>query len=355
MILDGVQIDHFYKKLVEKDSSYEGTFFVGVKTTGIFCRPTCPAKKPKKENCEFFQTAQEATLAAYRPCKRCQPLNMPSTFSPEVKKLVEAIEENPQKKWMDKDFDLLAISSNTARRQFKKMFGMTFIEYARARRLGLAFNHIRNGKPIIDTQLASGYDSGNGFRDAFTKIMGTKPKDNKKIEMLTMQWFETKLGPMVAVASDSGLYLLEFVDRRGLEKEIEKLRAKKNAAIIPGTTVVLEQLQKELSLYFEGLLQIFEVPLADDYGTDFQRLVWKELCKIPYGQTINYKELAIAVGNEKATRAVARANGANTISIIIPCHRVINSNGELGGYGGGLDRKKWLIDLEIDNRLQGKV
>lgn len=355
MILDGVQIDHFYKKLVEKDSSYEGTFFVGVKTTGIFCRPTCPAKKPKKENCEFFQTAQEATLAAYRPCKRCQPLNMPSTFSPEVKKLVEAIEENPQKKWMDKDFDLLAISPNTARRQFKKMFGMTFIEYARARRLGLAFNHIRNGKPIIDTQLASGYDSGNGFRDAFTKIMGTKPKDNKKIEMLTMQWFETKLGPMVAVASDSGLYLLEFVDRRGLEKEIEKLRAKKNAAIIPGTTVVLEQLQKELSLYFEGLLQIFEVPLADDYGTDFQRLVWKELCKIPYGQTINYKELAIAVGNEKATRAVARANGANTISIIIPCHRVINSNGELGGYGGGLDRKKWLIELEIDNRLQVKV
>lgn len=346
MISDPQKIDAFYKMLVEKNSNYEGIFFVGVKTTGVFCRPTCPAKKPKKENCEFFHTAQEAALASYRPCKRCQPLNHPSYLSPEVKKLVLAIEENPQKRWKDKDFDDLSISANTARRQFKKQFGMAFIEYARACRLGIAFNHIRNGKPIIYTQMDSGFESGNGFRDAFTRTMGAVPKRNADILLLTAKWIETILGPMIAIADEHGLYLLEFVDRRGLEKELENLRAKLSAAIIPGTNAILEQLEAELKDYFEGDLIAFKTPIAERFGTIFQKKVWEHLMKIPFGTTIHYKELATRVGNDKAYRAVARANGANQISILIPCHRVINLNGDLGGYGGGIQRKAWLLKLE---------
>lgn len=339
-------IDEYYKMLVEKNSKYEGIFFVGVKTTGIFCRPTCPAKKPKKENCEFFQTAKEATLASYRPCKRCQPLNTPTSLSPEVKKLVEAIEENPQKKWSDRDFDELSMSANTARRQFKKQFGMTFIEYARSRRMGMAFQHIRNGKPLIESQLDSGFESGNGFRDAFTRVMGTVPKRKDQVRLLTAKWIETKLGSMVAIADEQALFLLEFVDRRGLETEIEKMRKKFSAAIIPGSNEVLEQLEEELALYFEGKRMTFETPISMELGSDFQKEVWALLRGIQPGETISYKDLAIQKGNPNAFRAVARANGANQISILIPCHRVINTNGELGGYGGGIHRKDWLLQLE---------
>lgn len=352
MIKEQTIIDNFYQMLIEKDSHYEGIFYVGVKTTGVFCRPTCPAKKPKKENCQFFETAQEAALSGFRPCKRCQPLNTPSTLSPDVKKLVQAIEENPQRKWTDRDFDELSISANTARRQFKKYFGMTFIEYSRARRLGLAFNQIRNGKAIIDTQLAAGFDSGNGFRDAFSSFMGVIPKENGSLKLLTMAWIETSLGPMTAIADADGLYLLEFVDRRGLETEIETLRKKLNVAIVPGMTPVIEQLTVELAAYFKGELKEFETPLVTTFGTAYQQQVWSELRQIPMGQTISYKELAIRMGDLNASRAVARANGANQLSLLIPCHRVINSNGQLGGYGGGLKRKEWLLKMEqqVTNR-----
>lgn len=346
MINDQRTIDTFYTMLVEKNSTYEGTFYVGVKTTGIFCRPTCPAKKPKKENCEFFKTAKEALLASYRPCKRCQPLNTPSTLSPEVKKLVVAIEENPQRKWTDKDFNDLSISANTARRQFKKQFGMTFIEYARSRRLGMAFSHIRNGKPLIDTQLDSGFESSNGFRDAFTRIMGAGPKRNKQVQLLTAKWMETKLGSMIAIADDTALYLLEFVDRRGLEKEIENMRTKLSAAIVPGTNHILVQLEKELEEYFEGTRLSFQTKISDEIGSTFQKEVWRILREIRPGSTASYKDVAIKLGNPKAYRAVARANGANQISLLIPCHRVINTNGDLGGYGGGIQRKSWLLELE---------
>ncbi|MEK3805468.1 trifunctional transcriptional activator/DNA repair protein Ada/methylated-DNA--[protein]-cysteine S-methyltransferase [Bacillus sp. FSL H8-0547] len=349
MIHDQKMIDHYYSMLVEKNSSYEGTFFVGVKTTGIFCRPTCPAKKPLKENCEFFKTAQEAALASYRPCKRCHPLSTPSTLSPEVKKLVAAIEENPQRKWTDKDFDELSITAHTARRQFKKQFGMTFIEYARSRRLGMAFQHIRNGKPLIYTQLDSGYESGNGFRDAFAKTMGAVPKKNRDIRLFTAKWIETKLGPMVAVADEEVLYLVEFVDRRGLEKELENLRAKHAAAIVPGTNSVLEQIERELNDYFAGKCLTFETPIYLDAGSEFQRNVWRLLKEIPPGETISYKELAVRAGNPKAYRAVARANGANQLCILIPCHRVIASDGGLGGYGGGIQRKAWLLEWEREH------
>jgi len=167
----------YYQVHVEKRTADEGIFFVGVKTTGVVCRPTCPARKQKFENCEFFESAQEALLASYRPCKRCKPLFHPSHVLKLVQILVEAVEKSPEKLWKDRDFQELCVDVSTARRQFKKRYGMTFVQYARARPMGLAMKKIREGDPIIEAQLSSGYESSSGFRDAFSKIMGRRHRN----------------------------------------------------------------------------------------------------------------------------------------------------------------------------------
>lgn len=334
----------YYRALLDKNKDFEGVFFVGVKTTGVFCRPTCPARKPKIENCEFFETAQEALLASFRPCKRCKPLSHPNQVSKLIQILVDAVEKNPEKRWKDRDFRELSVDASTARRQFKKRFGMTFVAYARARRMGLAMKQIRSGERVIEAQLSSGYESGSGFRDAFSRILGAPPSKIQH-QVLKASWIDTPLGPMVAIADEETLYLLEFVDRRGLEREIERLRKRTKSAIIPGRPKPIERIESELSEYFKGKLTDFKTPLFL-IGSPFQKRVWEELKKIPPGETCSYSEIAIAVGKPSAFRAVAQANGANQFAIIIPCHRVINSNGEIGGYGGGLARKKWLLNHE---------
>jgi len=345
MITD-VQKQELYQALINKNAHYEGVFFVGVQTTGVFCRPTCPARKPKFENCEFFRTAQDALLASFRPCKRCRPLSHPNQVSDLVRTLVDAIEADPSRRWKDHDFEALSVDASTARRQFQKRFGMTFVAYARARRMGLALKDIRKGNAVIEAQLNTGYESSSGFRDAFSKIMGAAPtKFNQHQKVLKASWLDTQLGPMLAISDDAALYLLEFVERRGLEREIEKLRRQMNAAILPGTTDPIQSITREIQAYFEGTLRAFQTPLHL-LGSPFQRLVWEELIRIPYGQTRSYAAQATAMGKATAYRAVANANGANQLAIIIPCHRIINSNGDLGGYGGGVARKQWLIDHE---------
>lgn len=336
--------NEYYQALVSRNSEYEGVFYAGIKSTGIFCRPTCPARKPKIENCDFFKTAQEALLAGYRSCKRCTPLSHPDEAPHLIKILIEAVEANPEKRWTDADFRALGVDASTVRRQFKKRFGMTFVAYARARRMGLAMKEIRDGTSVINAQLNAGYESGSGFRDAFSRIMGVAPSADKGI-VLKAEWIDTRLGPMIAMVDDNALYLLEFADRRGLEREVERLRKKLKTAIIPGRTAITDSIQKELADYFTGSLKHFETPIAYA-GSDFQKSVWEQLRKIPYGKTRSYSEQAKIIGNASAVRAVARANGANQLAIIVPCHRVIGSDGKLTGYAGGLARKQWLLEHE---------
>ncbi|MDT0174025.1 trifunctional transcriptional activator/DNA repair protein Ada/methylated-DNA--[protein]-cysteine S-methyltransferase [Exiguobacterium sp. BRG2] len=333
----------YYEALVRRDVTYEGTFFVGVKTTGIFCRPTCPARKPKAENCEFFETAQEALLASYRPCRRCHPLAYPGDHGT-IQRLIEAVEAEPDKRFKEADFRALGLDESTARRQFKKRFGMTFVAYARARRMGLAMKEIRTGKSVIEGQLTGGYESSSGFREASTRMLGEAPSRFDG-QVLRAKWLDTPLGSMLAIADEQQLHLLEFVDRRGLEREIEQLRKKARAVIVPGESPIFGQIEAELRHYFRGEPVSFQTPLMR-YGTPFQRRVWEELERIPSGETISYQELAIRIGQPTAVRAVARANGANQLAIIIPCHRVIRMNGDLGGYAGGLARKETLLKLE---------
>jgi AraC family transcriptional regulator of adaptative response/methylated-DNA-[protein]-cysteine methyltransferase len=238
----------------------------------------------------------------------------------------------------------------TARRQFQKRFGMTFIEYARARRLGSAFKSIRAGDRVIDAQLDAGFESSSGFRDAFARIMGAPPA--RSTRALFAAWLDTPLGPMTAIADERALYLLEFVDRRGLEREIERLRQRHKAGIAPGRTAPIEQIELELAEYFAGRSLTFKTAVVRT-GSPFQNAVWDALLTIPPGETWSYAELARVVGSPKAVRAVGTANGCNQLAIVIPCHRVINTNGELGGYAGGLPRKKWLLDHERSVRAVG--
>ncbi len=338
----------YYQALLNKKSEYEGVFYVGVKTTGVFCRPTCPARKPKFENCEFYETAQQALLASFRPCKRCEPLSHPNHVSELVRLLIEAVENNPEKRWKDRDFQELSVDASTVSRQFKKRFGMTFVAYARARRMGLAMKQIRAGEAVIEAQLSTGYESSSGFRDAFTRIMGAAPTLLGQSSILKATWLDTRLGPMIAIADETALYLLEFVDRRGLEREVERLKKATKSIIIPGSTQPIKSIERELELYFDGVLKEFRTPLFL-IGSAFTKQVWQELQKIPYGQTRSYGKIVRALDKPFAFRAVARANGANQIAIVIPCHRVINTNGELGGYGGGISRKNWLINHEKRN------
>lgn len=336
--------DVLYTALLARSTEYEGLAFVGVRTTGIFCRLTCSAKKPKRENCEFFPDVRSAMVSGYRACLRCRPLAA-STASPVVDQLLEALEAEPDKRWRSEDVRALGLDPSTARRQFRARYGMTFVELARARRLGQAFRELREGKRVIEAQQSADWASGSGFRDAFKKVLGAPPAKSKGAAVLFSDWVETPLGSMLAVADEAALHLLEFADRRGLERELVRLRAKLGAAITPGKTGPLAQVRPALERYFAGERLSFDVPLAV-HGSDFERGVWRELQRIPAGETRSYADVARAVGRPTSVRAVARAVGANQLALLIPCHRVIGADGALTGYAGGLARKQWLLEHE---------
>lgn len=222
---------------------------------------------------------------------------------------------------------------------------MTFHAYQRMLRINTAFKKIKNGGKVTQTAFDTGYDSLSGFGDSFKNVLGISPSKAKKQEIIDLKRIETPLGVMFAGATKDGICLLEFSDRRMFETQLKKLNQYLNARFVPGDNKHLDRLEKELSEYFDGKRKTFSVPLHVP-GTKFQQEVWKQLQTIPYGTTRSYLEQAKAIKQPKAVRAVASANGKNRIAIIIPCHRVIGSNGELVGYGGKLWRKKKLLELE---------
>lgn len=239
----------------------------------------------------------------------------------------------------------MGLDPDHVRRQFKRHYGMSLSEFHRALRLGAALGRIRAGASPTAAAMEAGYASESGFRDAFTRLFGASPAAAADAEFLSAAWLSTPLGPMLACCSDRGLCLLEFVDRRSLEMQIAQVRARTGLAVIPAAHPVLAQTERELAAYFAGELRDFTVAL-DPQGTPFERATWDRLLKIPYGETCSYAQMARDIGRPGAARAIGRANGANRIAIIIPCHRVIRADGALCGYGGGVERKRWLLDLE---------
>ena len=334
-----------YRALVNRDPSFEGIFFVGVRTTGIFCRPTCTAKKPAPENVDFFATPSEALGNGYRPCLRCHPLDRPPHPPRLIERLRTEVERAPGGRVTDKELAAMAIDPSTARRQFKRYYGMTFQAYHRARRLGFALNEVRKGGRVHEARNGSGFESESGFREAFTKVFGEPPTDAKTRSPLFAERIDTPLGAMIAVADDHGLRLLEFIDRRATERELSILRKRLQTNVVPGEHHYLTAARQQLADYFSGKHLNFDIPVAP-VGSPFQLRAWKILESIPIGETRSYSWMAKRLGDENARRAVGRANGTNMICIIIPCHRVIRADGTLCGYGGGLWRKKWLLDHE---------
>jgi AraC family transcriptional regulator of adaptative response/methylated-DNA-[protein]-cysteine methyltransferase len=339
-----------YDAIGRNGSFYEGIFITVVKTTGIFCRPSCRAKKPKPNNIIFYDTPQQALQHGFRPCKICNPMEKMGETPDCIKGIIKELQQDPYLRIKDYDLRQRGIEPNQIRRWFKKHHHMTFHAYQRMLRINSAFNSIKKGETVTNSAFDSGYESLSGFNQSYRSIFGAPPTSADEKSVLNITRITTSIGPMFACASIQGVCLLEFTDRRMLETEFKDLCKRLNAVILPRHNPHLEQVQSEIEEYFSGKRKKFTVPLHTP-GTKFQKSVWKILQKIPYGETRSYKQQAITLGNPKAIRAVGLANGHNRISIIIPCHRVIGSDGSLTGYGGGLHRKKWLIDFEKTNSI----
>ena len=334
-----------YTALLHRDSTFEGIFVVGVKTTGVFCRPTCRARMPKRENVEFFPSAREALLHGYRPCKICTPMEYAGTPPAWLRPLLDEVHQSPHIKLKDSHLRERGLDPSRVRYWFKKEHGMTFQGFQRALRIGQAFGRIRHGEKVVETAFESGYQSLSGFADSFKRTADFAPSKSSNGRLIRTTRILTPLGPMLAGATDEGICLLEFVDRRMLETQLNRLSRLLDAKIVPGSHKHFDCLSQQLDEYFAGRRTQFDIPLVFP-GTEFQKKVWTGLQAIPYGCTHSYKQQAQAIGASNAVRAVARANGDNRIAIIIPCHRVLGANGELVGYGGGLTRKEYLLKLE---------
>lgn len=335
------------------DTAYDGIFFTAVRTTGVFCRPSCrPPRLPKPENVEFFASLREVTEAGYRPCKLCTPQEIEGRPPEWVTRLIQTVENDPTLRLKAHDLRAMGISPERTRRWFVENRGMTFAAWLRGLRLAKAHAEIQEGTPLDDVVLGHGFESHSGFREAFTRAFGTPPGRAASEECHRVTLFESPIGQLLGAASSTGITDLHFVDRRRLDQTLRSLRDRHQSTVLPGTNSHLEQLGNELDEYFEGGRREFTVPLSTG-GTPFQRRVWEELRKIPFGTTISYQELAERIQQPKAMRAVARANGDNPLTIIIPCHRVIGKDGTLTGYGGGLWRKRLLLGLEQTGKLPG--
>ncbi|MDP2808394.1 MAG: methylated-DNA--[protein]-cysteine S-methyltransferase [bacterium] len=338
-----------YRAMVERDQSFEGIFFAGVKTTGVFCRPVCRARKPKKENVLFFPSTKEALDAGYRPCKICRPMEQSGQMPDGLDRAIAALNADPMMRIRDQGLRQMGLSPSLVRRWFLKNHGMTFQGYQRVLRIGRAYGRIIHGQKVAEAAFDQGYESLSGFGQAFKKHCGHSPARGKAKNIIRLTRLLTPLGVMVAGTVEEGVCLLEFADRKMLETELVQLKRHLKAEIVPGSSPHFDLLQDELKKYFNGKLKAFTVPVVAP-GSPFQAKVWAGLRRIPYGSTRSYQEQARFIEMPNAVRAVARANGANRISIIIPCHRVIGSDGKLVGYGGGLWRKKYLLELERKNR-----
>ena len=354
LITDKQTREKYYDALVQRAEDFTGVFFAGVKTTSVFCIATCRARKPKFENVEFFSTCKDALDSGYRPCKICKPTENAAEAPEQVIRALELVKANPKSKITDYALRQQGIQPEAVRRWFKKHYGLTFQAYQRMYRINIAYQELQQGKNSTNTAFDSGYESLSGFGYTYKKLVGTAPAHSKGKNVILISRLTTPLGPMFVCATDKGICLLEFVDRRMLETEFKDLQRLLKANIISGENHHITQVRQELAEYFAGTRQSFDVSL-DTPGTEFQQSAWHALDAIEYGTTASYKEQAERIGNPAAVRAVASANGHNRVAIIIPCHRVIGSDGKLTGYGGGLERKRWLINHEYTHQTSPKI
>lgn len=324
------------------DKSFDGKFFYGVKTTGIFCRPSCKSRNPASDNVVFFETERQAMQAGFRPCKRCRPDLL--FYCPE-KELAAAAAEVIATCYGDSSLMNDGLSALPATRRhltklFESQYGMSIVQYIADIRLKKACELLKKNASVTDVAMRTGFKTPSAFSVFFKKQLGIAPADYCRSLRINDRWcyYETPVGTVKIAEDDIGITSLKFV-----EKE------EKSAG---SSSLFLSQACRQLDEYFTGRRKRFTLPLSLN-GTDFQQNVWSRLTEIPYGQTKSYLQVAAMTGDPKAARAVGSANNRNPILIIIPCHRVVGKDGRLVGYAGGIQRKQFLLDME--RKFNGSV
>jgi AraC family transcriptional regulator of adaptative response/methylated-DNA-[protein]-cysteine methyltransferase len=324
-----------------RDRKWDGRVIGAVKTTGIYCKPSCPAKRPKRENVEFFASGAEARAAGYRPCLRCRPDEV-GRDREAIARAVSILEQAEEPPTLAQLADAVGYAPHHFQRLFKRDLGVSPADYARALRARRAEKHLKQNGRVTDAIYDAGYSAPSRFYADAKERLGMTPsawRDGGRGERIRWTTFSSPIGEMLIAATSKGICRLTFDDSE------ESLRR-----LFPKATIVRDEGgMREL---VEGALTAIERPSAapelpiDVAGTAFQEAVWRELRKIPLGQTRSYADIAAAIGQPKAVRAVGTANGDNHVAVLIPCHRVIRSDGSLGGYAGGLDRKRKLLRAE---------
>ncbi len=333
--------DTAWAAFMRRDRDWDGRVIGAVKTTGIYCKPSCPARRPKREHVEIFATGDEARAAGFRPCLRCKPDEVGRDRDAVAKavKLIEHAEEAPS-------LADLAAAVGYAPHHFQRLFsrdlGVSPAEYARALRSRRTEAALKANGRVTDAVYDAGYSGPSSFYSDAKERLGMTPsawRDGGRGETIRWTHFDSPLGQMLIAATSKGICRLTFDDS---EASLRRL--------FPNATIVEDS--GGLKELVEGALAAIDHPFAarelpiDVAGTAFQEAVWRELRKIPAGETRSYAEIAAAIGQPKAVRAVGTANGDNHVAVLIPCHRVIRSDGTLGGYAGGLDRKRKLLAIE---------
>jgi AraC family transcriptional regulator of adaptative response/methylated-DNA-[protein]-cysteine methyltransferase len=332
------------RAVADRDRDWDGLFVVAVSTTGIACRPVCPSRPARPEHLSFFRTLEEARTAGFRPCLRCRPerhQNDPDWLT----RLTTVVNAAGDARITDAALAEAGLDPVRIRRHFRRHHGVTFHAWARGQKVATAQRQLKHGTALDRVIIASGYESHSGFREAFGRLVGTTPgraRDGEPVHAISI---DSPVGSLVAAAVDGGLCLLEFGDIARLEAQAPRLRRWFQGPIVAGPHPHLDHLRDEMTAYFAGQLRDFTVPLVIR-GAPFELGVWAALRQIPFGTTRSYADIARAVDNPKAVRAVGSANGRNRLAIVIPCHRVVNADGRLGGYGGGLWRKRRLLEIE---------
>jgi AraC family transcriptional regulator of adaptative response/methylated-DNA-[protein]-cysteine methyltransferase len=327
-----------------RDAAWDGLFVFGVRSTGIACRPTCPSRRARPDQLAFFATLEAARSAGFRACLRCRP-DEPIVDPEWWPRLVAVIDAAGRARIDDNELSRCGFDPVRVRRHCRRTFGMTFHAWMRARRLAFAQHQLRRGAPLDQVIIDSAWESHSGFRDAFSRLVGAPPGRAREGEPVIAATWNSPLGTMVAAAVEEGVVLVEFGDIARLERQAPTLRRWFQGPVLAGTHRHIDQLFGELEEYFAGTRREFQVPLVVR-GSPFELAVWSALRDIPYGVTCSYADVARTIGNPRAVRAVGSANGRNRLPIIIPCHRVVNTGGKLGGYGGGLWRKVRLLEIE---------
>jgi AraC family transcriptional regulator of adaptative response/methylated-DNA-[protein]-cysteine methyltransferase len=335
-----------WESVVARDARADGTFVFAVRTTGIYCRPSCPARRPRRPNVLFFATPDAAEAGGFRPCRRCHPRAAALPRAAWVRRVARAIESAPERATLARLAATAGVGPHHLQRTFRRTTGLTPRQYAEALRLGRLRRALRGGAAVEEAAHEAGYGSPSRAHARATRALGMSPGAYRRGGAgmdLAYTIVDSPLGRLLVAATPRGVSAVYVADDdRRLERE---LREEYPRAALRRDDAALASRVRPILAHLEGSRRGLEVPL-DVQATDFQRRVWQELVRIPAGETRTYGEVARAIGRPEATRAVARACATNPVSIVVPCHRVVGADGRLTGYRWGTDRKARLLEIE---------